>query len=326
MKTALTASQIIAALRKMLAIRKMEEIIARLYLSRDIGGFCHLYIGQEAIAAAVAVAVEECDSLITSYRAHGFMLIKNNDIEEATMAVVAELLGKKAGCSGGKGGSMHIFDKDRRFYGGHGIVGAQVSLGTGIALAHKYKNDGGVSLTFMGDGAVNQGQVYESFNIASLWGLPALYIIENNQYAMGTSVTRACATTELYNRGKSFGIDGERVDGMCLFESYARIKHAVEFCRSQSKPYILEMMTYRYKGHSMSDPASYRTRSEVDDYRKNRDPISAVKNYILEHNILEEESYKVLDRDIKDIVERAVELSKQSPYPDDNALYSDVYA
>jgi pyruvate dehydrogenase E1 component alpha subunit len=325
-ETLLSRDQVVVALKKMLAIRKMEETVARLYLARDIGGFCHLYIGQEAIAAAVALVIREQDTMITGYRAHGFMMIKDDDIRQTTIAVVAELLGREAGCSRGKGGSMHLFDVKRGFYGGHGIVGAQVSLGTGLAFAHKYKGDDGVSFVFMGDGAANQGQVYESFNMASLWGLPCLYIIENNQYAMGTSVERGSANTDLFNRGQAFGIEGARVDGMCLLELYAAIKKAVAFCRAESRPFLLELMTYRYKGHSMSDPATYRKRAEVDDYRNNRDPIDRARAFAVQHKLMTEDEFKELDKDIKRIVDEAVEFSVASPEPDASELYTDVYA
>ncbi|WKL56659.1 pyruvate dehydrogenase (acetyl-transferring) E1 component subunit alpha [Asticcacaulis sp. ZE23SCel15] len=306
--------------REMLLIRRFEERAGQLYGMGLIGGFCHLYIGQEAVAVGMEAASIDGDQVITGYRDHGHMLAAGMDPKE----VMAELTGRIGGSSKGKGGSMHMFDIETGFFGGHGIVGAQVSLGTGLAFADFYKQNGNVSYTYFGDGAANQGQVYESFNMAKLWKLPVVYVIENNEYAMGTSLARASATTELYMRGASFGIPGEQVDGMDVFAVYEAGLRASEHARSGNGPYILEMKTYRYRGHSMSDPAKYRTKEEVDDVKKNRDPIDHIKTMIEQAGVTEDE-LKVIDNEIKAIVLEAVEFAQTSPEPDPSELYTDVY-
>ena len=305
--------------RSMLLIRRFEERAGQLYGMGLIGGFCHLYIGQEAIAVGMESIKREGDEVITGYRDHGLMLAAGMDPKE----VMAELTGRSGGVSKGKGGSMHMFSVPAGFYGGHGIVGAQVSLGTGLAFANKYRGDKRVSYTYFGDGAANQGQVYECFNMAELWKLPVVYVIENNQYAMGTSVERSSAETELYKRGISFNIPGEQVDGMDVDAVRAAGARAADHARNKG-PYILEMKTYRYRGHSMSDPAKYRSKEEVDDVRKNRDPIDHLKAK-LEAAGIPEESLKAIDNDVKQIVLDAAEYARTSPEPDPAELYTDVY-
>jgi pyruvate dehydrogenase E1 component alpha subunit len=305
--------------RSMLLIRRFEERAGQLYGMGLIGGFCHLYIGQEAIAVGMESVKRDGDQIITGYRDHGHMLAAGMDPKE----VMAELTGRIGGVSKGKGGSMHMFSVPAGFYGGHGIVGAQVSLGTGLAFANKYRGDKRVSYTFFGDGAANQGQVYECFNMAELWKLPVVYVIENNQYAMGTSVERSSAETELYKRGISFNIPGEQVDGMDVDAVRAAGARAAEHARNKG-PYILEMKTYRYRGHSMSDPAKYRSKEEVDDVRKNRDPIDHLKAK-LEGAGIPEERLKAIDNEVKQIVLDAAEYARTSPEPDPAELYTDVY-
>ncbi|MBB3871181.1 pyruvate dehydrogenase (acetyl-transferring) E1 component subunit alpha [Brevundimonas mediterranea] len=307
--------------REMVLIRRFEERAGQLYGMGLIGGFCHLYIGQEAVAVGVQESVRQGhDKIITGYRDHGHMLAAGMDPKE----VMAELTGRIGGSSRGKGGSMHMFDVPTGFYGGHGIVGAQVSLGTGLAFAGKYRGDDSVAFVYFGDGASNQGQVYESFNMAQLWKLPAIYIIENNQYAMGTSIERSSSTTQLSQRGASFGIPGEQVDGMDVLAVRDAVKKAVERARAGEGPYILEVKTYRYRGHSMSDPAKYRTKEEVDEVKKTRDPIDHIKALLAAANATEEE-LKVIDNEIKAIVAEAVQFAQESPEPDPSELYTDVY-
>jgi pyruvate dehydrogenase E1 component alpha subunit len=306
--------------RDMLLIRRFEERAGQLYGMGLIGGFCHLYIGQEAIAVGMQAIAEKGDQVITGYRDHGHMLAAGMDPKE----VMAELTGRAGGSSHGKGGSMHMFSVAAGFFGGHGIVGAQVSLGTGLALANKYKGEKLVSYTYFGDGASNQGQVYESFNMAELWNLPVVYVIENNQYAMGTSVERSGAETELYKRGASFRIQGEQVDGMDVFAVMEAGKRAADHARSGKGPYLLEMKTYRYRGHSMSDPAKYRTKEEVDDVKKNRDPIDHLRDR-LEKAGVSEDAFKAVDAEVKAIVAEAMDYAKESPEPDPSELYTDVY-
>ena len=306
--------------REMVLIRRFEERAGQLYGMGLIGGFCHLYIGQEAVAVGVQDSQQPGDGVITGYRDHGHMLAAGMDPK----AVMAELTGRIGGSSRGKGGSMHMFDVPTGFYGGHGIVGAQVALGTGLAFASKYRNDGSVAFIYFGDGAANQGQVYESFNMAQLWKLPAIYIIENNQYAMGTSIERASATTELYMRGASFGIPGEQVDGMDVLAVKDSTERAVKRAREGGGPFILEVKTYRYRGHSMSDPAKYRTKEEVDEVKKTRDPIDHIKGLLAEAGAAEDE-LKAIDNDIKAIVAEAVQFAQESPEPDPSELYTDVY-
>lgn len=306
--------------REMVLIRRFEERAGQLYGMGLIGGFCHLYIGQEAVAVGMEAASIDGDQVITGYRDHGHMLAAGMDPK----AVMAELTGRIGGSSKGKGGSMHMFDIETGFFGGHGIVGAQVSLGTGLAFADWYRNNGNVSFTYFGDGAANQGQVYESFNMAKLWNLPVVYVIENNEYAMGTSLARASATTNLSQRGSSFGIPGETVDGMDVFAVKEAAERAAEYARSGKGPYILEMKTYRYRGHSMSDPAKYRSKEEVDEVKTTRDPIDHIKT-MLEQAGVEEAEIKAIDNEIKAIVLEAVEFAQTSPEPDPSELYTDVY-
>ena len=308
--------------RQMLLIRRFEERAGQLYGMGLIGGFCHLYIGQEAIAVGMQTLKRPQDEIITGYRDHGHMLAAGMDPK----AVMAELTGRAAGSARGKGGSMHMFDRATGFYGGHGIVGAQTALGTGLAFANRYKEDGGVSFTYMGDGAVNQGQVYEAFNMAALWKLPVVYVIENNQYAMGTSVERASAETHLHRRGLSFGIDGREVDGMDVEAVREAGAEATEHARSGRGPFILEMKTYRYRGHSMSDPAKYRTRDEVDEVRKTRDPIEHFRAMLEKAGYGDEAAFKAIDADVKKIVADAAEFARTAPEPEPKELYTDVYA
>ena len=308
--------------RQMLLIRRFEERAGQLYGMGLIGGFCHLYIGQEAIAVGMQTLKQPQDEVITGYRDHGHMLAAGMDPK----AVMAELTGRAAGSAHGKGGSMHMFDRKAGFYGGHGIVGAQAALGTGLAFANRYKEDGGVSFTYMGDGAANQGQVYEAFNMAELWKLPVVYVIENNQYAMGTSVERASAETHLHKRGISFGIPGLEVDGMDIEAVREAGAEATEHARSGRGPFILEMKTYRYRGHSMSDPAKYRTRDEVDEVRKTRDPIDHFRDVLEKAGVGDEAAFKAVDAEVKKIVADAAEFARTAPEPEARELYTDVYA
>ncbi|HWT51441.1 MAG TPA: pyruvate dehydrogenase (acetyl-transferring) E1 component subunit alpha [Caulobacter sp.] len=304
----------------MLLIRRFEERAGQLYGMGLIGGFCHLYIGQEAIAVGMQSISQKGDQIITGYRDHGHMLAAGMDPRE----VMAELTGRAGGSSKGKGGSMHMFDVETGFYGGHGIVGAQVALGTGLALANHYKGNGNVSYAYMGDGAANQGQVYESFNMAQLWKLPVVYVIENNQYAMGTSVERAASETAFHKRGVSFRIPGEEVDGMDIVAVREAGARASEHARSGQGPYILEMKTYRYRGHSMSDPAKYRTKEEVDEVKTTRDPIDHIKERLAKAGVTEDD-LKGVDAEVKRIVAEAAEFARTSPEPDPSELYTDVY-
>ncbi|WP_066686149.1 pyruvate dehydrogenase (acetyl-transferring) E1 component subunit alpha [Caulobacter sp. CCH9-E1] len=304
----------------MLLIRRFEERAGQLYGMGLIGGFCHLYIGQEAIAVGMQSISQKGDQIITGYRDHGHMLAAGMDPRE----VMAELTGRAGGSSKGKGGSMHMFDVATGFYGGHGIVGAQVSLGTGLALANHYKGNGNVSYAYMGDGAANQGQVYESFNMAQLWKLPVVYVIENNQYAMGTAVERAASETAFHKRGVSFRIPGEEVDGMDVVAVREAGARATEHARSGQGPYILEMKTYRYRGHSMSDPAKYRTKEEVDEVKTTRDPIDHIKERLAKAGVTEDD-LKGVDAEVKRIVAEAAEFARTSPEPDPSELYTDVY-
>lgn len=313
-------AQLIQWYREMLLIRRFEEKAGQLYGMGLIGGFCHLYIGQEAVVVGMQSAAGAADSVITSYRDHGQMLACGMDPK----GVMAELTGRSGGYSKGKGGSMHMFSREKRFYGGHGIVGAQVPIGTGLALAHQYTKDSGVCHVYLGDGAVNQGQVYESFNMAALWKLPVVYVIENNKYAMGTSIERASAGTELYKRGAAYGIPGEAVDGMSVAAVYEAAGRALEHARSGEGPYILEMKTYRYRGHSMSDPAKYRTKEEVSRMREQHDPIDTLKTKLLEMGAVDEAALKEIDREVKAVVTEAAEFAQSSPEPDPAELWTDV--
>ncbi|PXA98937.1 pyruvate dehydrogenase (acetyl-transferring) E1 component subunit alpha [Nostoc sp. 3335mG] len=316
-----TNEQDLEAFREMLLIRRFEEKAGQMYGMGLIGGFCHLYIGQEAVVTGITMASEKGkDAQITGYRDHGHMLVMGLDPK----GVMAELTGRQGGLSKGKGGSMHMFSNEHRFYGGNGIVGAQVSLGAGLAFAAKYKGDGSVSLAYFGDGAANQGQVYESFNMAKLWKLPVVFIIENNKYAMGTSIERAAATTDFSMRGASFDIPGEQVDGMDVRMVYDAAKRAIEHARSGNGPYILEMLTYRYRGHSMSDPAKYRTKDEVTKYRQERDPIEQVRARLLEAGVVTEDDLKKIETDIRAIVTEAADFATNDPEPDASELWTDI--
>lgn len=306
--------------RQMLLIRRFEEKSGQLYGMGLIAGFCHLYIGQEAVVVGIRAAIQEEDQMITGYRDHGHMLACGME----SRGVMAELTGRSGGYSRGKGGSMHMFSTEKKFFGGHGIVGAQVPIGAGLGLANKYLDNGQISVVFFGDGAANQGQVYEAFNMAKLWDLPTLFVIENNQYAMGTSIKRASAQTELYKRGISFGIEGVQVDGMDVLAVRDATIKAAKHARTGKGPMILEMMTYRYRGHSMSDPAKYRTREEVNEVRDDHDPIDRVKELLLEEKWADLDSLKAIDKDIKVIVNDAAEFAKTSPEPDPAELWTDV--
>lgn len=306
--------------RDMLLIRRFEERAGQLYGMGQIAGFCHLYIGQEAVITGCKAAMNEGDQVITGYRAHGHSLAVGMSPED----VMAELTGRAAGCSKGKGGSMHMFSDEKRFYGGHGIVGAQVPLGAGLAFANKYTENGQVALAFFGDGASNQGQVYEAFNMAKLWDLPVVFVIENNQYAMGTSVERASAETELHKRGISFEIEGYLVDGMNVLEVRDMVQMALDHARSGKGPVILEMKTYRYRGHSMSDPAKYRSRDEVTKTREESDPIEAVKTRLLTEEWATEDDLRAIDKEIKDRVKAAADFAVSAPEPDPSELWTDV--
>ena len=307
--------------KKMLLIRRFEERASQLYGQGLIGGFCHLYIGQEAIAVGVYEVKQAQDTMVTAYRDHGHMLVAGMD----PRFVMAELTGKASGSSKGKGGSMHMFDPEKGFFGGHGIVGAQVPLGTGVAFAHKYLDQDAVCMVFLGDGASNQGQVYEAFNMASLWNLAVLYVIENNRYGMGTSTDRACAKTDfLYKRGERWGIEGERVDGMDVLAVMDATRRALDVVRG-GRPMLLEMTTYRYRGHSMSDPALYRSKTEVDDVKTNEDPLLLLKKRILDQLESDEDPVlKEIEKDVKEVVLDAVDFAKEAPFPEESALYTNV--
>nr|WP_281255176.1 pyruvate dehydrogenase (acetyl-transferring) E1 component subunit alpha [Niveispirillum lacus] len=311
--------ELIRYYRDMLLIRRFEEKAGQLYGMGLIGGFCHLYIGQEAVVVGIQAAMREGDSVITSYRDHGHMLACGME----SRGVMAELTGRAGGYSKGKGGSMHMFSREKRFYGGHGIVAAQVPIGAGLGFAHKYLGDGGLNACYMGDGAINQGQVYETFNMAALWKLPTLFVIENNKYAMGTAQARASAG-ELFERGSAYGIPGYQVNGMDVLEVKAAADKAIAHIRAGNGPVILEMKTYRYRGHSMSDPAKYRTKEEVNKMRSESDPIDNLKKLLLDQGITDEDALKVIDREVKDIVTDAAEFATTSPEPDPSELWTDV--
>jgi pyruvate dehydrogenase E1 component alpha subunit len=316
-----TKDELLQYYRDMLLIRRFEERAGQLYGMGLIGGFCHLYIGQEAVVVGMQAALKDGDQVITAYRDHGHMLAAGMTAN----GVMAELTGRSGGYSKGKGGSMHMFSIEKAFYGGHGIVGAQVSLGTGLAFANSYRKDGKVCLTYFGDGASNQGQVYESFNMASLWKLPVVYIIENNQYAMGTSVERSSAETQFHKRGSAFAIPGEEVDGMDVVAVREAGVRAVAHARSGKGPFLLEMKTYRYRGHSMSDPAKYRTKEEVDEQKAKRDPIEHVKKLIIDAGHASEDELKTIDREIRAIVSESATFAQESPEPDPSELMTDIY-
>ncbi len=321
-KSNVSADELLAYYRDMLLIRRFEEKAGQLYGMGLIGGFCHLYIGQEAVVVGLEAATKEGDKRITSYRDHGHMLACGMDPN----GVMAELTGREGGYSKGKGGSMHMFSKEKHFYGGHGIVGAQVPLGAGLAFSDKYKGNDNVTFAYFGDGAANQGQIYETFNMAALWDLPVIFVIENNQYAMGTSQQRSTSTPDLYTRGEAFGIPGEIVDGMNVLAVKEASEKAVAHCRAGKGPYVLEVKTYRYRGHSMSDPAKYRTREEVQKMRDERDPIEQVRDMLLTGKHATEDDLKAIDKDIKAVVNASADFAKESPEPDLSELWTDIYA
>ncbi len=321
-KPRIGAEELLGYYRQMLLIRRFEEKAGQLYGMGLIGGFCHLYIGQEAVVVGMQAAAQDGDAVVTTYRDHAHMLVSGMEAR----GVMTELTGRRDGYSKGKGGSMHMFSREKNFFGGHGIVGANVPVGTGLAFALKYRGDDSVALTYFGDGASNQGQVYESFNMAALWRLPVLYVIENNQYAMGTSLKRASAQTRLSRRGVSFGILGEQVDGMDVVAVKEAAAEALARIRAGKGPYILEMMTYRYRGHSMSDPAKYRSREEVRNVRAGHDPIENVRHLLIDKGMADEAALKAIDAEVKAVVSDAAEFAQNSPEPDPAELYSDVYA
>ena len=321
-KPNVSATQLLHHYREMLLIRRFEEKAGQLYGMGLIGGFCHLYIGQEAVVVGLEAAASEGDKRVTSYRDHGHMLACGMDPK----GVMAELTGREGGYSRGKGGSMHMFSKEKHFYGGHGIVAAQVPLGAGLAFADKYLENGRVTFAYFGDGAANQGQVYETYNMAELWLLPVIFVIENNQYAMGTSVKRSTMSPSLWQRGAAYGIPGEDVDGMDVLAVKAAGDRAVAHCRAGKGPYILEVKTYRYRGHSMSDPAKYRTREEVQKMKDERDPIEQIRSILLTGNHATEDDLKAIDKDIKEVVNAAAEFAKDSPEPNPAELWTDIYA
>ena len=308
--------------REMLLIRRFEEKAGQLYGMGLIGGFCHLYIGQEAVVVGLEACTKPGDKRLTSYRDHGHMLACGMSAN----GVMAELTGREGGYSKGKGGSMHMFSKEKHFYGGHGIVGAQVPLGAGLAMSDWYKGNDNVTFTYFGDGAANQGQVYETYNMAELWKLPVIFVIENNGYAMGTSMKRSTKSTTFFGRGAAYGIEGEQVDGMDVLAVKAAGEKAVAHCRAGKGPYILEMMTYRYRGHSMSDPAKYRTREEVEKIKQEKDCIEHVRDLLTQGGLASEEELKAIDKDIKEIVNASAEFAKESPEPALSELWTDIYA
>jgi len=315
-----SAEEMMDFYKQMLLIRRFEERAGQLYGLGLIGGFCHLYIGQEAVAIGLQSALDgDKDSVITGYRDHGHMLAYGIDPK----VIMAELTGREAGISKGKGGSMHMFSTEHKFYGGHGIVGAQVPLGAGLAFAHKYNEDGGVCLAYFGDGAANQGQVYETFNMAALWNLPIIFVVEDNQYAMGTATKRSSAETRFYRRGTAFRIPGMEVNGMDVLEVRAAAEVALEYVRGGNGPVLMECNTYRYRGHSMSDPAKYRTREEVQDQREHHDPIEGLKKALVEQG-QSEDDLKAIDKDIRARVAEAADFAENSPEPEPSELHTDV--
>ncbi|MEM7744315.1 MAG: pyruvate dehydrogenase (acetyl-transferring) E1 component subunit alpha [Pseudomonadota bacterium] len=316
------AEELLSYYGDMLLIRRFEEKAGQLYGMGLIGGFCHLYIGQEAVVVGLQANCIEGDQVITTYRDHGHMLACGMDPK----GVMAELTGREGGLSKGKGGSMHMFSKEKQFYGGHGIVGANVPLGAGLAFANKYRGNNHVAMCYFGDGAANQGQVYETFNMAALWELPCVFVIENNQYAMGTAQVRSTSSPDIYHRGEAFGIPGEMVDGMDVLAVKDAGARAVEHCRGGQGPYILEVKTYRYRGHSMSDPAKYRTREEVSKMRETRDPIDGLRKVILDAGLSDEDAFKQIDKDVKAVVNEAASFAQESPEPAEAELWTDIYA
>jgi len=319
-KAALDKAETLKYYREMLLIRRFEERAGQLYGMGLIGGFCHLYIGQEAVVVGIQAALKDGDQVITGYRDHGHMLVCGMEAR----GVMAELTGRRGGYSRGKGGSMHMFSREKNFFGGHGIVGGQVPLGTGLAFANRYRGNDNVSVTYFGDGAANQGQVYESFNMAELWKLPVIYVVENNQYAMGTAIRRASAETQLYKRGESFRIPGKQVDGMDVLAVKAAADEAAAWCRGGNGPILLEAMTYRYRGHSMSDPAKYRSKEEVDKVREQRDPIKNFEKLLLEKGLVDEATLKQIDKEVREIVAESAAFAQSSPEPDPSELMTDI--
>lgn len=306
--------------QEMLLIRRFEERAGQLYGMGLIAGFCHLYIGQEAIATGMRTTMIDGDKVITTYRDHGHMISVGSDPKK----IMAELLGRRDGSSKGKGGSMHLFDLEKHFYGGHGIVGASVPIGAGLAFADKYKGNNNVTYCYFGDGAAHQGQVYESFNMAKLWNLPVLFIIENNHYAMGTSQKRSSSSDDLSKRGIGFNIPGVKINGMDIFEVICEGRKAVDYVRSGNGPILVEMDTYRYRGHSMSDPATYRSKEELNS-KKEQDPIDALRCHILSNKIASESEIESIDNKVKDEVSEIVEFAKNSPEPDESELLTEIY-
>ena len=318
--TAPTPDELIKFYKDMLLIRRFEERAGQLYGMGLIGGFCHLYIGQEAVVVGLQACAKPGDTVVTSYRDHGHMLACGMDPK----GVMAELTGRASGYSRGKGGSMHMFSREKGFFGGHGIVGAQVPIGTGLAFAHKYKADGGLNMAYMGDGAFNQGQVYESLNMASLWHLPVLYVVENNKYGMGTSVERSSASTDLASRGQPYNVKTMSVDGMDVLAVREAGIEAVEHIRAGKGPVLMEAKTYRYRGHSMSDPAKYRTKEELQKMRAEHDPIDHLRQTLISMKALDDDGFKAIDKDIKDVVIAAAEFAQASPEPDPSELWTDI--
>jgi pyruvate dehydrogenase E1 component alpha subunit len=318
--TAPTSEELIKFYKNMLLIRRFEERAGQLYGMGLIGGFCHLYIGQEAVVVGLQACTKPGDTLVTSYRDHGHMLACGMEPK----GVMAELTGRATGYSRGKGGSMHMFSREKGFFGGHGIVGAQVPIGTGLAFAHKYKGDGGLCMAYMGDGAFNQGQVYESLNMASLWNLPVLYVVENNKYGMGTSVARASASTDLASRGQPYNVKTMTVDGMDVIAMREAGMEAVEHMRAGNGPVLMEAKTYRYRGHSMSDPAKYRTKEELQKMRVDHDPIEQLRQVLINNKLMDDEAFKALDKEIKEVVIDAADFAQTSPQPDPSELWTDI--
>ncbi|PQM57485.1 MAG: pyruvate dehydrogenase (acetyl-transferring) E1 component subunit alpha [Rhodobacteraceae bacterium] len=314
--------EIINFFQEMLTIRRFEEKAGQLYGMGHIGGFCHLYIGQEAIVVGLESIAIEGDQRVTSYRDHGHMIACGMSPKR----IMAELTGRGSGYSKGKGGSMHMFSREKNFFGGHGIVAAQVPIAAGLAFSNKYRENNNIAFGYFGDGAANQGQIYETFNMASLWVLPIVFVIENNQYAMGTSLERASSSPALYTRGQAFNIPGEAVDGMNVLAVKEAGERAEKHCRSGKGPYILEMNTYRYRGHSMSDPAKYRTRDEVNKIKEERDPIDNLRSYLISNNISTDSELKDIDKQIKDAISDAADFAISSDIPDDNELWTDIYS
>jgi pyruvate dehydrogenase E1 component alpha subunit len=318
-KSEYSTEQLIEVYRQMLRFRRMSEKTAQMYQQGLIGGFCHLYTGQEAVLAGTFAECEKGDDHITSYRCHAHALACGVDEKE----VLAELTGRATGISKGKGGSMHMFAPDKGYWGGHGIVGAQVPLGTGMAFYHKYMGNQNICVTSYGDGAANQGQIFEAMNMASLWGLPVLYVVENNVYGMGTAAKRVCAG-ELYQRGAAFGIEGEKVDGQDFFTVAEAVKRARKYILENKRPYIIEMDTYRYRGHSMSDPAKYRSKEEVQAVKENRDPLIRIYDYLVDERGVKESELKEIDNIVKANLKESVDFAVNSPLPDAAELMTDI--